>query len=133
MLAKGRVPVVTEITLHMNSDAFEWSDPVWISPEGARPTDPAGPPGSSNPSGSQPPASPDLAGNKGNGDTSVPPTPGNDNPATGSDDANPPGDASLDNGTACGGTPCPVCEADVPASDEMALPSDLLFDFASRR
>ena len=129
LLAKGRVPVVTEITLHMNSDAFEWSNPVWISPEGARPADPAGPTGSSNPPGSQPPASPDPAGNKGSGDTSAPSTPGNDNPATGNDDANPPGDASLDNGTACGGTPCPVCKADVPASDEMALPSDLLFDF----
>ena len=129
LLAKGRVPVVTEVTLHMNSDAFEWSNPVWISPEGARPADPAGPPGSSNPPGSQPPTSPDPPGSKESGDTSPPPTPGNDVPATGNDDANTPGNPPLDSGTACGGAPCPVCKADVPASEEMDLPSDVLFDF----
>lgn len=130
LLAKGRVPVVSEITLHMNSDAFEWANPVWISPEGAKPADHAGPPGSSNPPGSQPPAAPDPTGSKDSGDTSAPPASGNDNPASGNDDANtPPGDAPLDNGTACGGAPCPVCKVDVPASEQMDLPSDVLFDF----
>jgi outer membrane protein OmpA-like peptidoglycan-associated protein len=129
LLAKGRVPVVTEITLHMNSDAFEWSNPVWISPEGARPANPAGPPGASNPPGAQPPTSPDPPGSKGSGDTSAPPTPGNDVPASGNDDANTPGHTPLDSGTACGGAPCPVCNAYVPASEEMDLPSDVLFDF----
>ena len=129
LLAKGRVPVVTDITLHMNSDAFEWANPVWISPEGSRSADPAGPGGSSNPPASQPPTSPDPAGNKGSGDPPVPPANGNDPPALGNDDANTPADDTSGSSTACGGAPCPVCKADVPASDDLDLPSDVLFDF----
>lgn len=129
LLAKGRVPVVTDITLHMNSDAFEWANPVWVSPEGDRSADPAGPGGSSNPPASQPPTSPDPAGNKGSGDAPAPPANGNDQPAPGNDDANTPANATSDSGTACGGAPCPVCKADVPASDDLDLPSDVLFDF----
>ena len=129
LLAKGRVPVVTDITLHMNSDAFEWANPVWVSPEGARSADPAGPGGSSNPPASQPPTSPDPAGNKGSGDPPAPPTSGNDQPAPGNDDANTPANTTSDSGTACGGQPCPVCKADVPASDDLDLSSDVLFDF----
>lgn len=129
LLARGRVPVVTDITLHMNSDAFEWANPVWISPPGAGSADSAGPGGSSNPPASQPPASSDPAGNKGSGDAPAPDANGNDQPAPGNDDANPPTEANLDSGTACGGAPCPVCKADVPASDDLDLPSDVLFDF----
>ena len=129
LLAKGRVPVVTDITLHMNSDAFEWANPVWVSPEGSRSADPDGPGGSSNPPASQPPTSSDPAGNKGSGDSPAPPTNGNDQPASGNDDANTPANATSDSGTACGGAPCPVCKADVPASDDLDLPSDVLFDF----
>jgi len=131
LLAKGRVPVVTDITLHMNSDAFEWANPVFISPEGAKPAGPtgAGPGGSSTPPASQPPVAPDPASSKDNGDTSAPPANGNDQPATGNDDANTPSEDTSGSGTACGGAPCPVCKADVPASDDLDLPSDVLFDF----
>lgn len=129
LLAKGRVPVVTDITLHMNSDAFEWANPVFISPEVARPAGPAGPGESSNPPASQPPASSDPAGSKDGGGPPVPPASAHDQPATGNDDANTPADANPDNSTACGGAPCPVCKADVPASDDLDLPSDVLFDF----
>ena len=131
LLAKGRIPVVTDITLHMNSDAFEWANTVFISPEGAKPAGPtgAGPGGSSTPPASQPPAAPDPAGSKDNGDTSAPPANSNDQPATGNDDANTPSEDTSGSGTACGGAPCPVCKADVPASDDLDLPSDVLFDF----
>lgn len=129
LLAKGRVPVVTDITLHMNSDAFEWANPVWVSPEGGRSADPAGPGGSSNPPTSPPPTSSDPAGNQGSGDPPAPPANGNDQPAPGNDDANTPANATPDSGTACGGQPCPVCKADAPASDDLDLSSDVLFDF----
>ena len=129
LLAKGRVPVVTEITLHMNSDAFEWANPVWISPEGTRPSGSAGPAGPSDPDGSQPPTAPDMADSNNGGDAAAPSTPGNDSPATGNADANPPGGDASDGDKACGGVPCPVCKVDVPASEDLALSSDLLFDF----
>jgi outer membrane protein OmpA-like peptidoglycan-associated protein len=119
LLAKGRVPVVTDVTLHMNSDAFEWADPVWISggADGSLQT-PSIPAAPSNPPAYTPPAA------------------GND--ANISQNANPPAhpngdvDVNADSGgstDSCGNAGCPVCKADIPASESFSLQADVLFDF----
>ncbi|MDB5758847.1 MAG: TadE family protein [Burkholderia sp.] len=108
LLAAGRVPVVNDITLHMNSDAIEWADPVWIS--GAQGD------------GSSPPAPPETgdSGNGGDG-KSTPPA----GPDTRDQDNYPSG--GTDPG--CGLAACPVCTADVPTSLSFPLSADVLFDF----
>jgi outer membrane protein OmpA-like peptidoglycan-associated protein len=110
LLAAGRLPVVNDITLHMNSDAIEWADPVWISP--SAPADASDPP-------SAPPAPPAGTGSGGNaGDGKPTPDPGNQD--------NYPGGA---NAGGCGATACPVCPVEMPASESFPLSADVLFDF----
>ena len=117
LLATGRVPITTDITLHMNSDAIEWAEPVWVSP----------PPGNiASDSPSSPPTSPiETGGNGSNGTPSgnqlTPPA----SPDTGSQDN------YLDGGndSGCGEQPCPVCPVDMPATEAFPLSADVLFDF----
>ena len=120
LLAAGRVPVTTDITLQMNSDAIEWADPVWISP---------GQPGPADSPPTSPPAPPTETGNGtgsggggGNGDPGdgrlTPPDPGaQDNYLGGGTDSG------------CGKLACPVCPVDIPASESFPLSADVLFDF----
>lgn len=120
LLAAGRVPVTTDITLQMNSDAIEWADPVWISP--GQPAAVSSPPTS-------PPAPPAETGTGsgtgsggGNGDPGdgrlTPPDPGGQDNYLG---------GGIDSG--CGKLACPVCPVDMPASESFPLSADVLFDF----
>ena len=111
-LAAGRVPISTDITLHMNSDAIEWANPVWISPP---PTDQK-----SDPPQTQAP--PDQPVDKEPDHPPAPPPDKNTNPDTGTGN-----DTSTDG--ACGGKPCPICKADIPASESFPFSADVLFDF----
>ena len=111
-LAAGRVPISTDITLHMNSDAIEWADQAWISP-------------SSTDQKSDPPqkqAPPDQPVDKEPDHPPAPPPDKNTNPDTGTGN-----DTSTDG--ACGGKPCPICKADIPASESFPFSADVLFDF----
>ena len=111
-LAAGRVPISTDITLHMNSDAIEWANPVWISPP---PTDQK-----SDPPQTQAP--PDQPVDKEPDHHPAPPPDKNTDPGTGtSNDTN--------TGGACGDKPCPICKADIPASESFPFSADVLFDF----
>ena len=130
LIAAGRVPVTTEITLHMNSPAIEWADPVWISANGpageSRPsTESPRPPGASTPT---PPA---TGGDGGDGGSASPSNPGSSSP----DPHAPAGDSagndagSQDSGAGCGSLACPVCPANPPESQAYALSADTLFEF----
>jgi outer membrane protein OmpA-like peptidoglycan-associated protein len=118
LLAVGRIPVSTDITLHMNSDAIEWADPVWISnggPKGdAKP--PAAPPRTDDP-----PASTPGKGTGTGNNTTDPPKP-NGNPDTFPNGGN-------DTDKPCGTAVCPVCPAKVPDAETFPLSADVLFDF----
>jgi outer membrane protein OmpA-like peptidoglycan-associated protein len=116
LLTTGRVPVINDITLHMNSDAIEWADPVWVSGGSQTGTSPSGPPPATGKGG-------EGKGNDGTGDgKSTPP-------------ADPDGQGTRDNypggatDKACGLTACPVCRVELPASDSFPLSADVLFDF----
>ena len=114
LLAAGRLPVVNDITLHMNSDAIEWADPVWISNGQGDASSPPAPPGNDDGSGNG-----NNGGNGGDG-KSTPPGPG------AGDQDNYPG-GGTDPG--CGPSACPVCTVDAPASVSFPLAADVLFDF----
>jgi outer membrane protein OmpA-like peptidoglycan-associated protein len=120
LLADGRVPVTTDITLHMNSDAIEWADPVWVSPPLAETA--------SDPPSTPPAPTTETGGNGGNGSSGNP----------GGNQLTPP--ALLDTGSqdnylggseesGCGKQPCPVCRVDLPATEAFPLSADVLFDF----
>jgi outer membrane protein OmpA-like peptidoglycan-associated protein len=124
LLAVGRIPVSTDITLHMNSDAIEWAHPVWISnggPKGdAKP--PAAPPRNDGP----PATTPDDGTGTGTGtgnrnDTTDPPKP-NGNPDNFPNGGN-------DTGKQCGTAACPVCPARMPDAETLPMSADVLFDF----
>jgi outer membrane protein OmpA-like peptidoglycan-associated protein/uncharacterized membrane protein (UPF0127 family) len=104
--ADGRIAVVSEITLHMQSDAIEWSDPVWTSTPGAdaSPQPPADKPGA------PPPEEP--------GDATNPAKPQEPAPAGGAPD-----------NSGCGAWGCLSCRPDLPLTQEYPLAADVLFDF----
>ncbi len=102
LIAAGRIPMVSQVTLQMQSDAFE-QDPVSLPGSGnnGRPVDPAGPPADTPPDC---PAS---------GCTSV--TPGTGTGSSGGGD--------------CADAHCPV--RDCPVAARTTLPADVLFAFGS--
>jgi outer membrane protein OmpA-like peptidoglycan-associated protein len=130
LIAAGRVPITTDITLHMNSPAIEWADPVWISAGGPQaspkpPADPPTPPGGSSPTGSA------DAGNGGNGGASQDNS-GNANAPTNTSDGTGGNNAGTQDTTnECGGKACPVCPVDPANGEPYSLSADTLFDFDS--
>ena len=130
LIAAGRVPITTDITLHMNSPAIEWADPVWISAGGPQanpkpPADPPTPPGGSGPTGSA------DTGNGGNGGASQDNS-GNGNAPTNTSDGTGGNNAGAQDTTnECGGKACPVCPVDPANGEPYSLSADTLFDFDS--
>ena len=117
LLADGRVPVTTDITLQMNSDAIEWSEPVWVFPGTQTGSDPSGPPAGTGNGGEG------DAGNNGAGDgKSTPPVV----PGKQSNEENYLGGG---NDAFCGAIACPVCTVDMPTPESFPLSADVLFDF----
>jgi outer membrane protein OmpA-like peptidoglycan-associated protein/Flp pilus assembly protein TadG len=104
LIAAGRIPMVSQVTLQMQSDAFE-QDPVSLPGSGnnGRPVDPAAPP--ANPS---PPA---------------------DCPASGCPSVTPGTGTGSGGGGDCDDTHCPV--RDCPVAARTTLPADVLFAFGS--
>ncbi|MFT5963239.1 MAG: outer membrane protein OmpA-like peptidoglycan-associated protein [Burkholderiaceae bacterium] len=102
LIAAGRIPLVSQITLQMQSDAFE-QDPVSLPGAGnnGRPVDPAAPP------------------------TNSPP----DCPASGCPSVTPGTGAGSGGGSDCIDAHCPVRDCPVPA--RTTLPADVLFAFGS--
>lgn len=127
LIAAGRVPITTDITLHMNSPAIEWADPVWISAGGPQanpkpPADPPAPPGGSRPAGSA---------DTGNGGASQD-NPGNANAPTNTSDGTGGNNADpQDTTNECSGKACPVCPVDPANAEPYSLSADTLFDFDS--
>jgi outer membrane protein OmpA-like peptidoglycan-associated protein len=120
LLAAGRVPLSYDVTLHMNSDAIEWADPVWISGGSKTGTDePGAPPGTANGGN----GNGGNGGNSGAGDGKSTP------PAVPGDQGNPDNYPGGGNETACGATACPVCKVEMPSSESFPLSADVLFDF----
>jgi outer membrane protein OmpA-like peptidoglycan-associated protein/uncharacterized membrane protein (UPF0127 family) len=111
LIDSGRVPVVTDVTLHMNSDAIEWADASWLSSA----ADPASPGPAEPPRPQDPGQPPSSVTGQGNGDQADPPEEGEN------------GGADKDN--ACGKKPCPVCEVKLPETESLTLSADVLFDF----
>ncbi|MBK4733730.1 OmpA family protein [Noviherbaspirillum pedocola] len=105
--AEGRIDMVSEVTLHMHSDAIEWSEPVWISPADGK--EPAPQPPADMPPSTHPPGT----GVPGPG-VGAPQTP---TPAIGQD---PP---------VCGAWGCFSCRAEVQPTQSYALSADVLFNF----
>jgi outer membrane protein OmpA-like peptidoglycan-associated protein len=117
LLAAGRVPVTTDITLHMNSDAIEWADPVWVSSAvPTRPSPPGSPPGTANGEGGR-------GSNAGNDDGKSTP------PAVPGNQGNQENYLGGGNDQGCGAIACPVCTVDMPTSESFPLSADVLFDF----
>ena len=126
LLAVGRIPISTDITLHMNSDAIEWADPVWISNGGPKGDSkpPAAPPRTDDPPTTTPDNGTDTGTGTGTGtgnDTTDPPKPSAD------PDKFPNG--GNDTGKQCGIAACPICPAKVPDSETFPMSADVLFDF----
>lgn len=130
LIAAGRVPITTDITLHMHSPAIEWPDPVWISAGGPQasprpPADPPAPPGGASPTGSA------DTGSGGNGSASQD-NAGNGDAANGASDKAGDDDAGArDTTTECGGKACPVCPVDPAGAQPYSFSADTLFDFDS--
>ncbi|HEX8886913.1 MAG TPA: OmpA family protein [Noviherbaspirillum sp.] len=130
LIAAGRVPITTDITLHMNSPAIEWADPVWISAGGPQanpkpPADPPTPPGGSGPTGSA------DTGNGGNGSASQDSSGNANAPTNTSDGTGGNNAATQDTTNECGGKACPVCPVDPANAEPYSLSADTLFDFDS--
>ncbi|MDY7573181.1 TadE/TadG family type IV pilus assembly protein [Actimicrobium sp. CCI2.3] len=102
LIAAGRIPMVSQITLQMQSDAFE-QDPVSLPGAGnnGRPVDPAAPP------------------------TNSPP----DCPAAGCTSVTPGTGTGSGGGVDCTDAHCPV--RDCPVATRTTLPADVLFAFGS--
>lgn len=103
----GRIDMVTEVTLHMHSDAIEWKDPVWTSLPGAQDAAPQPPPADPQPPGSGGKAPPG----------GTPGTPAAPEPAI------------VENPQLCGSWGCASCRADVQMTQSYPLSADVLFDF----
>lgn len=133
LIAAGRVPISTDITLHMNSPAIEWADPVWISAGGpqASPkpsTDPPTPPAGSSPAGS---ADTGNNSNGGNGDASQDNSGNASAPANTSDPTDGNNAGTQDTTNECGGKACPACPVNPADAEPYSLSADTLFDFDS--
>jgi len=118
LLAMGKVPLINDVTLHMNSDAIEWADPVWISGGSHTGTEqPGAPPGGANGGDGG------TGGDSGAGDGKSTP------PVAPDDQGNPDNYPVGGNEIACGATACPVCQVEMPSSESFPLSADVLFDF----
>ena len=126
LLARGRVPVSADITLHMNSEPIEWADPVWLSAKGEDGRQEGRP---ASPAGAQDPPAPRPPDGQGAGREADPPPAGIEPDAEPNADGGKSGQTGGDSATACGGQPCPVCKAEAPDSEAVPLSSDILFDF----
>jgi outer membrane protein OmpA-like peptidoglycan-associated protein len=103
----GRIDMVSEVTLHMHSDAIEWSDPVWISPADGKEPAP------------QPPVDA----------PSSPPPPGQSAPPPGVGTPQTPTPPTVQDPQVCGAWGCFSCRAEVQPTQSYALSADVLFDF----
>lgn len=136
LVAAGRVPITTDITLHMNSPAIEWADPVWISAGGPQanprpPADSPTPPGGSTPTGSADKGSGGNGNNSGNGGAS-PEGSGNGNASNDASNNTASNDADTQDTTnECSGKACPVCPVNPADAEPYSLSADTLFDFDS--
>jgi outer membrane protein OmpA-like peptidoglycan-associated protein len=124
LLKEGRIPVIIDITLHMNSDAIEWADPVWISGGKQGGSSPSGPPPTSTANDGKD-AKDGKDGDSSNGAGDGTPEP----PAVPYNPHNLPNYPAGANDKGCGASACPACPVDLPASDAFPLPADVLFDF----
>lgn len=122
LLAEGRVPVVNDIALHMNSDAIEWADPVSIPGGPQTGTSQSGPPPGTDGDGTGGETG-GSGGNHGTGDGKTTPPAAPD--GQGNQDNYP--DGGDDKG--CGPAACPVCTVELPASESFPLSADVLFGF----
>jgi outer membrane protein OmpA-like peptidoglycan-associated protein/uncharacterized membrane protein (UPF0127 family) len=104
----GRIALVSDITLHMHSDAIEWSDSTWTSPSASAGGESGAPPADANDGSAQHPG-----GNAGG----APGADGGVNPA------NPPDEPG------CSAPSCLSCRADAPLTQQYPLAADVLFDF----
>lgn len=130
LIAAGRVPITTDITLHMNSPAIEWADPVWISAGGPRansgpPADPPTPRDGSSSAGSA------DTGSGGNGSVSQDSAGNADAPNAAPDEAGNNNAGTQDTTTGCGDKACPVCPVNPANAEPYSFSADALFDFDS--